>query len=38
MLHSIGLSHNILVANPDERDYLEDLGVDGKILKWISEK
>jgi hypothetical protein len=33
------ISYNVLVKNPKERRYLEDLGVDGrKALKWSVKK
>jgi hypothetical protein len=28
----------VLVGKPDVKGYLEDLGVDGKILKWTLKK
>lgn len=32
-------THRILVGNPQERDHLEDLAVEGSvILKWITMK
>jgi hypothetical protein len=31
-------AHSILVGRPEGRNHLEDLGVDGIILKWIFKK
>jgi hypothetical protein len=31
-------SCRILVGNPERKNHLEDLGVDGKILKWVLQK
>jgi hypothetical protein len=31
-------AHNILVGKPKRKNYLEDLGVDGRILEWILGK
>jgi len=32
-------AYRILVGKPEERDHLEDLGVDGRItLEWILDK
>jgi hypothetical protein len=31
-------AYKILVGKPGERDHSEDLGVDGRILKWILGK
>jgi hypothetical protein len=34
-----GVEHVVFVSfcggNPHEREHLEDLGIDGRILKWI---
>ena len=31
-------SYRVLVGKPEERDHLEEVGVDGIILKWIFKK
>jgi hypothetical protein len=28
-------AYRVLVGKPEERNHLEDLGVDGRIIKWI---
>jgi hypothetical protein len=31
-------SYRVLVGKPEERDHLEDIDVDGRILKWTFKK
>jgi hypothetical protein len=31
-------AYRVLVGRPDGKNHLEDLGVDGRILKWIFKK
>jgi len=31
-------TYRVLVGKPEERGHLENLGTDGRILKWISKK
>jgi hypothetical protein len=32
------IEHKILVGIPEGKKYWEDLGIDGRILKWILKK